>query len=262
MLSDARQNLNSLQERYTTETEEMAAVKASLEEDLARVQHALAVREGRLAERETEVQSKENEIETLNKELQGLHKTVEVLEKEKLDIKEEREKIVNQLQGMSAWMKEKELRWSAEKQELENITAKLRSEVESMVQALRSAGREHEHKQAMWEEEKESWLIQVALLEEQVAGLTEEVETTAGKSRDLEGEVERLGGAVKEGQSTVHALQVCLRTGGVCVCVCACACTIAVLFCRQLSVKLVLSVRKRERRESGGRQSSQPVWRP
>ena len=211
--------MNSLTEQYTTEAEEMAAAKASLEEDLSRVHSELGDIRCKLSDKERILVEKEglmkaswNENEALTSGVQSIREAVEGLEREKAQILEERGVFEDKLRDVTALMVVKEQRWLAEKTVLENRTVELSSKLEtvteSMTQALRAAERKSKCKQVKWREEEESWLVQLALLQEEVAGLTEELETSTAKSRDLARRVEALQRGLEMAESTAHTLQV------------------------------------------------------
>lgn len=215
-LYDTQQQLDSLRERYTTESEEMAAVKASLEEDLVRIQsdfqesqRELSEKECRLVEREREVERRHSENEALKAGLDGLHVMVGELDREKAEIRDEKTRVENQLQKLTAEIEEKEREWLAEKQVLENKVVELSSELEMVTkETLCMAEDRHKTEQAKWAEEKQGWLVQTALLEDQVTSLTEEIETATAITQQREREVNELRESLSRAQSTMETLQV------------------------------------------------------
>ena len=216
MLFETRQKLNLLTEKYTTEAEEMAAVKASLEEDLARVHSELREITRSQTEKQKLIVVREKEMvstrDVLNTELQRVHSVVERLEKEKTVIVTEKEGVVNQLKEMTAWIEVKEQRWTAEKTVLETRVVELSCELENVkettTESLQAVEKKHKVEESRWREEKEGCVIQIALLEDQVAGLTMEMEATENKSEDYRREMDALRAVVDETESKTQSLQV------------------------------------------------------
>ena len=214
-----QQKLNSLMERYTTEAEEMAAVKASLEEDLSCAHSELgkacrdrAEKERLLTAREEEEEKEREENTALKTRLECLGGVVGELEREKVEMAEEKRAVGSRLKEVTALMEVKGQRWAAEKTVLENRIAELGHELESVTDAMRDSLQEAEGRReregARWSEEREGWLIRGALLEEQVKDLSRELETVEARSREKERETETLRAAVEEVESKADSLQV------------------------------------------------------
>ena len=214
-LAEAHQKLNSLIERYSTEAEEMAAVKASLEEDLSRAHSELRGTRWELAERERargemerEVGATRNQLERLKRELDRVGSEVEGLRQEKSRVEEEKGKLEGKLQEMVAWVEVKEARWKAERTALENRTIELSCQVESLKNTTRSLQAREEEREKERGQEREGWATQSAMLEQQVADLTEELDSATARSREWEREVGDLKSAVEKAQSLADSLQV------------------------------------------------------
>lgn len=214
-MAEAHQKLNSLIERYTTEAEEMAAVKASLEEDLSRAHSELRGTRWELAERERargemerEVGATKNQLERLKRELDRAGSEVEGLRQEKSRVEEEKGKMEGKMQEMVAWVEVKEARWKAERTALENRTIELSCQVESLKNTTRSLQAREEEIEKERGQEREAWVTQSAMLEQQVADLTEELDSATARSREWEREVGDLKSAVEKAQSLADSLQV------------------------------------------------------
>lgn len=194
----------------------MAAVKASLEEDLVQIQselqesqQALSERECRLVEREREVEMRYTENEDLKGGLEKLHVMMGELDRQKTEMGEERARVENRLQELTAEIGKTECEWLAEKQVLENKLVKLSGELEMIAEeTLCMAEDRHKTEQAKWAEEKQGWLVQTALLEDQVTSLTEETETATVITQQREREVKDLKEALNKAHSTMETLQV------------------------------------------------------
>ena len=219
MLLDTHEKLNTLTEKYTTEAEEMAAVKASLEEDLVRanselreIRATLSEKKRLLSEREGEAESARNENEALGKEIQSLRGAVEEQGRERERAREERDRFENELQDATALMEVKEQRWLAERSVLESsvveLSSKLETATEAVTQSLREAEQGRERQQTEWERERGGWLVQTALLEEELKNVTEELESSTATTNELKREAEGLRGEADKTQSFAHSLQV------------------------------------------------------
>ena len=180
----------------------MAAVKASLEEDLSRTQSELRDTRWELGEREREVGI---QLEALNSELQRVSGELVGLKEEKMKVEEERGRLEGKVQEMAGLVEVKEQRWLAERAALENRTVELSCQVETLTDSLRASQQSGERERR---EERESWATQTAMLEDQVAGLTRELESFAARAREWDREVGELRTSAEKAQSLADSLQV------------------------------------------------------
>ena len=199
----------------------MAAVKASLEEDLSRAHSELrdtrwelVERERALGEWEREAGAAREESKSLKSELDGV---CEERERERREFGEKEEKMVEE---MKSWVEVREQRWLMEREALENRTVELSLQLETL---RKTTQRTLEEGQQLWErereEEREGWSVEAALLQEQVSGLTEELEAVTGRAGEYERDIEGLREAVEKAQSLANTLQVSTKTNYIRYCI-------------------------------------------
>ena len=206
----------------------MAAVKASLEEDLSRAHSELrdtrwelVERERALGEWEREAGAAREESKSLKSELDGV---CEERERERREFGEKEEKMVEE---MKLWVEVREQRWLMEREALENQTVELSLQLEML---RKTAQRTLEEGQQLWErereEEREGWAVEAALLQEHVSGLTEELEAVTGRAGEYERDIEGLREAVEKAQSLANTLQVSTKRFAHSVLYCVCFCCV------------------------------------